>query len=399
MKVLYIVNQFPCLSETFVYNQIKGLKELGHDVKVLAVYKGVKGEDEGVSYRFCESEKLPRIKQFGILLKSFSLAVLKCDPIIIEFFRLLVNFNLSAIVSLYLLREKINNYYDTECIIAHFGDCGYYAAILKKYNIKGVKAIAIYHGYDMSVRKILKKWLPAYKRSFHSLDFLLPISELWKNKLISMGASQKKIIVQHMGINIDYFDYISEPCNELNVYSNKVTRILSTGRFVEKKGFKYIVSAMKYLPECTLEIVGDGPLLTNILKFISDNNITNVTCVGALKYNDVKHRLINCDIFCLPSVTADNGDMEGIPVVLMEAMACGKVVVTTRHSGIPELIEDGVTGFLCDEKNVEDLVDKIKFIISLGSLKEEIAAKARKKVVNDFNNEMIYIALDKIIKS
>ncbi len=89
-----------------------------------------------------------------------------------------------------------------------------------------------------------------------------------------MGASQKKIIVQHMGINIDYFDYISEPCNELNVYSNKVTRILSTGRFVEKKGFKYIVSAMKYLPECTLEIVGDGPLLTNILKFISDNNIT-----------------------------------------------------------------------------------------------------------------------------
>lgn len=50
--------------------------------------------------------------------------------------------------------------------------------------------------------------------------------------------------------------------------------------------------------------------------------------------------------------------MEGIPVVLMEAMACGKIVVSTRHSGIPELIEDGVTGFLCEEKNVEELVEK-----------------------------------------
>ncbi|EFH2951749.1 glycosyltransferase, partial [Escherichia coli] len=105
-----------------------------------------------------------------------------------------------------------------------------------------------------------------------------------------------------------------------------------------------------------------------------------------------------CDIFCLPSVTGGNGDMEGIPVVLMEAMACGKIVVSTRHSGIPELIEDGVTGFLCEEKNVEELVEKIKFINSLGTRKKNIAVEARKKVVNDFNNEIIYADLDKIIK-
>ena len=397
MKVLYIVNQFPCLSETFVYNQIKGLSNLGHDVKVLAVYKGAKGEEVGVNYRCCATEKLSRLEQLCLLLKSFSIAILKFDPIIIEFIRLLLSFNLSGLVSLSLLRKQIYNYYDTECIIAHFGDCGYYAAMLKKFNIKSVKTIAIYHGYDVSVKKILEKWLPSYKRSFEILDFLLPISELWKNKLLSLGALPEKIIVQHMGININDFNFTSRSLHNLEI-KYKTTRILSTGRFVEKKGFKYIVSAMQYLPECSLEIIGDGPLFTDIMRFIDDNNIKNVKCVGALKHNDVKNKLQECDIFCLPSVTGGNGDKEGIPVVLMEAMACGKIVVSTRHSGIPELIEDGVTGFLCEEKNVEELVEKIKFINSLGTRKKNIAVEARKKVVNDFNNEIIYADLDKIIK-
>ena len=101
--------------------------------------------------------------------------------------------------------------------------------------------------------------------------------------------------------------------------------------------------------------------------------------------------LDEADLFLLPSVTGENGDMEGIPVALMEAMAVGIPVVSTQHSGIPELIEAGQSGWLVPEYDVQALADRLQAFSSVEEQElQPMLSRAREKVENDFNQRTIY---------
>ena len=110
----------------------------------------------------------------------------------------------------------------------------------------------------------------------------------------------------------------------------------------------------------------------------------------------VEKELAKADVFLLPSVCDKYGLMEGIPVAIMESMAMGLPVISTFHSGIPEIIEDGVSGFLCREKNHEDITNKLNLLINNYSMVNEISLNARKKVESDYNikslnNKLIHL--------
>lgn len=94
--------------------------------------------------------------------------------------------------------------------------------------------------------------------------------------------------------------------------------------------------------------------------------------------------LHSSDILLAPSVTAENGDQEGIPGSLMQAMACGLPVVSTLHSGIPELVEDGVSGFLAPERNAEVLAEKLEYLLEHPELWEPMGKAGRLRVAQDF---------------
>ncbi|MBU3926644.1 MAG: glycosyltransferase, partial [Bacteroidetes bacterium] len=101
----------------------------------------------------------------------------------------------------------------------------------------------------------------------------------------------------------------------------------------------------------------------------------------------VQQEMQNCDVFMLPSVTLDNGEKEGTPVVLMEAQACGKPCISTFHAGIPEVVVHNETGLLVKEKSVSELVDTMALFINNNALVFEMGDKAHKHVRLNFNNQ------------
>ncbi|WP_245520535.1 glycosyltransferase, partial [Mesorhizobium sp. M1C.F.Ca.ET.212.01.1.1] len=110
-------------------------------------------------------------------------------------------------------------------------------------------------------------------------------------------------------------------------------------------------------------MIGGGELLEQLKRTAIDLGIADrVSFLGPRPHGEVKQRLRDADVFLLPSVAGRDGDLEGIPVALMEAMAGGLIAVSTYHSGIPELIEDHKTGFLAPERNVPALAAKLVWV-------------------------------------
>lgn len=258
-----------------------------------------------------------------------------------------------------------------DIVHCHFGPSGNFGVILKELKVLGGKFITTFHGYDMS--KYLKnngKYV--YNSLFKKGDLFLPISECWKAKLIELGCHQDKIIVHRMGVDTTKFS-LTSPKPKI-----KKIQILTIARLVEKKGVEYSVKAIAELiskfPDVEYNIVGDGPLKESLEILIAELNVSDsIKLLGWKQQEEIGALLAAADILLAPSVTSHDGDQEGIPVVLMEALAQGVPVVSTYHSGIPELVQDQKTGLLAQEGNVNSLVEKLEYLL----MNREVLAKMR----------------------
>jgi glycosyltransferase involved in cell wall biosynthesis len=169
--------------------------------------------------------------------------------------------------------------------------------------------------------------------------------------------------------------------------------LLAVGQLKEKKGFRYLLEACRLLLdrgmdfEC--EIVGEGPLRASLQKTINDLALTNtVNLAGSLPHDEVIQRYRRADVFVLPSVTAADGDRDGIPNVILEAMAMQLPVVSTRHSGIPEVVQHGTTGLLVPPKDPEALADTLGILIGDKAARVAYGVAGRQRVVEVFDLEV-----------
>jgi colanic acid/amylovoran biosynthesis glycosyltransferase len=192
-----------------------------------------------------------------------------------------------------------------------------------------------------------------------------------------------------MGIDIKEFD-MKPPITPLST----PLKIIQVGRLTDKKAILDSINAValasKVFP-VELVIIGDGELYDVAKELIA------IKCAGAYIHlmgrqtqEFVMGQLDNSDVFLLPSVRANSGDMEGVPVALMEAMAKGLITISTIHSGIPELIENEITGFLIEEHNIDELVASLVKVKEL-TIEEtsEIRLKAREVCNSHFNNNVL----------
>jgi len=138
-------------------------------------------------------------------------------------------------------------------------------------------------------------------------------------------------------------------------------RILCVARFIEKKGVEYLIRAAQQLPDADFVLHGYGPLQARYEKLIDDLRLDNFHLMAPLSSKDqLIGAYLEADVFALPCVRAANGDLDGLPTVLLEAMAVGLPVVTSRIANTPDLVVDNVTGYLCDPENVDSLVAALK---------------------------------------
>jgi colanic acid/amylovoran biosynthesis glycosyltransferase len=272
-----------------------------------------------------------------------------------------------------------------DAILCHFGSNGQRALRVRDAGLVQGPIITAFHGADMS-RYVQQHGAAVYGGLFARGDLFLPVSRFWATRLVELGCPPDRIVVHHMGIDPARFAFTPPRMPTVD----QPVRIVAVARLVEKKGLPYAIRAVAALRrdgvDVALDIVGDGPMRAQLESLIGELGMSNaVHIVGARSRDDVARVMGAAHLFVAPSVIARDGDMEGIPVALMEAMASGVPVVATRHSGIPELVEDGVSGRLVPERDVAALAGALRWFVDNPDRWQTMALAAKDAVVRGFN--------------
>lgn len=404
MRAAFLVGKFPALSETFILDQITGLMDLGVGVDIFSFSK----REEGIVQ--------PEVEQYGLMDRTYHVHVPEAHiPRMLNALRVLINTPLKRLpqalgglnvirfgrdaVSLQLLHmlHPFMRAGEYDVLHCHFGNNGRYGRRLKQLGVAG-KLIVTFHGYDIS--RLLKHpdAQDYYQQVFDAADLLLPVSEYWRQRLIDLGADPTRTLVHRMGIDLDNFPYYQR-----TLHAGEPVRIFTTGRLVEKKGIEYglraVAEVLRRRPEWKIEyeIVGAGPLEAPLNALIDELGLRGCAqLVGPQTRDDIQRRMRLAHLCLLPSVTAEDGDQEGIPVSLMEAMATGLPVISTCHTGIPELVQDGISGLLAEERDVEGLADRIEHMIEHPERWPEMGRSGRAFVEKQHNNRLLIPELKRI---
>ncbi|HFI6225332.1 colanic acid biosynthesis glycosyltransferase WcaL [Shigella boydii] len=405
MKVGFFLLKFPLSSETFVLNQITAFIDMGFEVEIVALQKGdtqnthaawtkynlaartrwLQDEPQGkvAKLRHRASQTLRGIHRKNTW-QAFNLKRYGAES---------RNLILSAICG------QVAAPLHADVFIAHFGPAGVTAAKLRELGVIRGKIATIFHGIDISSREVLNHYTPEYQQLFRRGDLMLPISDLWAGRLQKMGCPREKIAVSRMGVDMTRFSPrpVKAPATPLE--------IISVARLTEKKGLHVAIEACRQLKEQGVafryRILGIGPWERRLRTLIEQYQLEDVVEMPGFKpSHEVKAMLDDADVFLLPSVTGADGDMEGIPVALMEAMAVGIPVVSTLHSGIPELVEADKSGWLVPENDARALAQRLAAFSQLNT--DELAPvvkRAREKVEHDFNQQVINRELASLLQA
>ena len=402
MRVACIVAKFPVISETFILAQITGLLERGHEVDIYAL----NGRPQATS------RLQPEVEKYGLLdrtyyvpwmpanyflraLKGLVLLFAKCckDPLV--WLRALNVFKYGKqATSLELLYRTIpllgKGAYDI--IHCQFGTVGIKAIELRNLGALRGKLVVSFRGSDIS-KYPRQHGNDVYNRLFAIGDLFLPNCDHFKRRLARLGCDEKKIVVHRSGINCAKFALTPRP-----PLPNGSVRIITIGRLVEKKALDYSIRAVAKLAERNLnieyKIFGDGPLRGELQQLIEELRLARTTkLLGSKHQQEITEILNDAHIFMAPSMTAKDGDQDGPLNVLKEAMAMGLPVVSTYHAGIPELIEDGVSGLLVPEYDIDALVEKLSYLIEHPEIWSRMGRAGRAHVEKHWDSRKLNDAL------
>lgn len=406
VRIAFLVKDFPFSSQTFILNQITGLIDHGHDLRILAnSYKtSSKVAAELEKYQLDQLtyytlyEKMPG-RMITRWLKGLFLMLIhyRHFPLLYRSLDVSKYGNFASSLMLFYLVVALLDTKPFDIIYCHFGWFGKYGAYLRDIGVLQGKVVTVFHGADIT-RDINNQGKDTYDKLFEMGNLFLPISDLWKEKLIEVGCDARKICVHRMGINLDQFQFKPRQLD-----NNGKVRLITVCRLAEKKGVEYSIRAVsevsKRYQNLEYLIVGDGPLRPPLEKLIQElNPEANIQILGWKKHEDVTRLLSDAHILIAPSVTAADGDQEGIPVALMEAMAMGLPVVSTYHSGIPELVENGISGYLVSEKDVNSLANKLEQLILQPETWLDLGQAGRDRVEKSYNIKKLNSQLTQIFQ-
>lgn len=243
---------------------------------------------------------------------------------------------------------------------------GFTGALVRRLT-KIKKHIVTIHAGDIS----LLKWLPFKKQIFAFIiknsDFLVFVSQDGKDRLEKIVRPdlaeefERKTKIIPMGVYIKNF--------QRNNNRHHAKNLLFVGRLVEKKGVEYLLRSIplirNQIPDIKLTIVGDGPLRENLKILAKELAITDsVNFVGFKTGQEKINYFVSSSILVVPSIQTKNGDVEGLPVVIMEAMAAGKPIVASNVGGVSEIVRENENGFLVKPESPDQLAEKIVYLLN-----------------------------------
>jgi glycosyltransferase involved in cell wall biosynthesis len=337
MKILVTCHGFLTPSMTFIYNQIRALQNQGHIVEVVACER--------------KNEHLFPLENVHIYKEK------KDFNYIISAFKRKLNIDFTYFSSSFSKNfQRHIATFEPDIVHCHFGT--HFFRLGDYFKWSPIPTVITFHGYDASAALTNKAYCNSLNKVFtNPLVSGTAVSEALKSNLVNTGIPSEKIIVDYLGVDIDFFK--REKRREFN--SNAPATFLQIANFVEKKGHQYTLKAFKKHLEATksndvLIFGGTGPLFEEMVQLSKKLNLQqNVKFIGLVDKFQVKELMEDAHFFVHHSITAADGDTEGLPTVLMEAMAMELPCISTFHAGIPEIIDHEKNGLLVEERNIEDM--------------------------------------------
>jgi colanic acid/amylovoran biosynthesis glycosyltransferase len=212
-------------------------------------------------------------------------------------------------------------------------------------------SVASFHGADVLVDMEKPAYRRATKQMLEAVRRVFVRSESLRQAVLDLGCAEEKIDLVRTGIPLEEF-----PFRDRDFSTNGEWRLVQAGRLIEKKGLVTTLHAftrfLREHPKATLTIAGEGPMRAELQQLISKLRIDDrVTLAGFLSQEKLREIFYASHIFLHPSETGDDGNQEGIPNSMLEAMATGLPAFATTHGGIPEAIQNGVSGILIPERD------------------------------------------------
>lgn len=427
-KIAFIVNYFPVLSETFIVSELQNLLKRNINLDIYSLFRSDKSVDRPDLHELAQRTVYlpPLLKTSSMLGSHFYLLCHR--PVsylttllyacrygnICQLFKtalsfifvrnkqrrdfskserqnILVHFILAAP----LARRIYCNRYDL--VHGHFADAATSFAMLIA-RICGIPFSFTTHATDLFVEPAL---LP---QKLSEAAFVLTCTRYNKEYIVSHfdHIPAQKIVVNYHGVDTDRFSPKSGAVKE------QPPLILSIGRLVPKKGFDTLLQSCALLQKQHVEfrclIIGDGPERHSMEEYCREQNLgARVTLPGFVAPPQVKELLEKAAVFALPCRIAPNGDRDGIPNVLAEAMSMQVCVVSTGISGIPEIVEHEKSGFLLKPDQTMQLAETLKMLLENPQIRTQTGIAARQRVIEIFNkqqkcDELVDIFIDQMNK-
>jgi len=384
-RIAYLVSRYPAVSHTFILNEVKRLRNQGFDIGVASVNPPDRAYEKMTQDELDEAASTYYVKAHGA--KGALLAhIIGLKRPIAYFHGLAFAF---ALGGWNLKRALFGFFYFTEALMiaawmksngfthlhVHFATAAAnIGLVLRKFH--GCTLSFTVHGPD-EFYDTRGQWL---EEKISAVDFLICIGRFARSQIMKLSSGDQwgKFEICPLGVDPDYF-----MPHKLSK-SNRPFTILCVGRLTPSKGQRVLLDACRMLHEegrdFSLVMVGAGPdeeILKNAAREFGIADLVNFT--GPLNHEQVQACYAEADVFALASFA------EGIPVVLMEAMASGVPCVTTRITGIPELIRDGVDGLLVTPSDAVELSDTLAYLMDDPELRGELAREARQKVLAEYD--------------
>lgn len=399
LRIAFFVDVFPRIENTFILNQMTGLLDRGHQLDIFAM--GI-GDTQNVQ---------PDVVAYRLLEKNRYIPFPTAKPQrLLKALRLLTdrrNWHPATWDSLRIARHgararSLSQLYTTlsflraepyDIVHCQFGYLGPIIVPLIKQGIITGKVVTSFRGADLT--KVLAAQPQLYDELLEHGDLFLAVSDYFKERLIGLGCDPAKVLVHRSGIDLSQFSYLERQ------RPTAAFKLLFVGRLTELKGTFDALTALKQARaagcDITLTMLGDGELRGQIEQFIRQHKLHEVvTLLGFQPRTVVIEHLKRAHALIAPSVTGTTGVQEGIPNVLKEAMAMGLPVLSTWHSAIPELVEDGVSGLLAPEHDVDKLTENLCYLYNHPEAGVALGRAGRRKVEREYdmhalNDELIEI--------
>ena len=392
-RVAYMMSRFPKITETFILYEMLAAEKAGVCIEVFPLRreKTAKMHPEAAAY-VSRAHFLPLLsgeilldnlttllKQPGLWLRTLSTLVranLGCRRFL---FGALAAFPMCVSMARRMRQRRIDH------IHAHFASHPAAAAWII-HQFSGIPYSFVAHGSDLHRDQHM------LTEKVHDAEFVVAISDYNRRIILNEAGDQyrEKVRVIHCGVNPD--DFRSDRCRETESEASAPLKVFCIGTLHEVKGQSFLIEAAQEATaggvNMTLHLVGDGPDRKMLEQQAAAAGLKDaVIFEGRRDRHEIVEMLQTADMLVAPSVPTADGRREGIPVVLMEAMAAGVPVVASRLSGIPELVKHEITGLLTEPGDANGIADAIQRLNAAPALRTQLSEAGRKMVQDQFNME------------